>query len=114
MTVDALTYGPRIRAARERRGLKQRPLAVASGLSQPVLHRLEAAERTATVPELIRIAAALGTTLGDLTGHSPVRDRLVFAARTNDDAAAEEMKERLAYYLEMDAYFDELGYSATT
>lgn len=112
MSVDALTFGPRIRAARERRGWKQRPLAEASGLSQPTISRLEAQQgRAASIPELIKIAAALGTTLGDLTGESPVRNRLVYAARTDDDAAAEEMKERLAFYLEMDAYFDELGYS---
>ena len=111
MAVDALTFGPRIRAARERRGWKQRPLAKASGLSQATLHRLETQDRTATIPELIRIAAALGTTLGDLTGESPVRDRLIYAARTSDNTAAEEMKERLALYLEMDAYFDDLGYT---
>ena len=112
MAVDALTFGPRIRAARERRGWKQRALAKASGLSQSTLHRLESRDRTATIPELIKIADALGTTLGDLTGESPVRGRLVYAARTSDDAAADEMKERLAFYLEMDAYFDELGVAA--
>lgn len=112
--VDALAFGPRIRAARERKGWKQRPLATASGLSQSTLQRLETQERTATIPELLRIAAALGTTLGDLTGESPVRDRLVYAARTSDDTAAEQMKERLAVFLEMDATFEELGYTATT
>lgn len=113
MSVDARTFGPRIKAAREHRGWNQRSLARASGLSQSTLQRLETLERTATIPELIRIAAALGTTVGDVTGESPVRDRLVYAARTSDDAAADAMKERLAFYLEMDASFDELGYSTS-
>lgn len=113
MSVDALTFGPRIKAARDRQGWNQRRLAAEAGLSQTMLSHIEAQKRTASVPELLKVAAALGTTLGDLTGGSPVRDRLTYAARTNDDATAEAMKDRLAYYLEMDAHFEDLGYSAT-
>ena len=113
MAYDALAFGLRVRAARERQGWTQRRLAAESGISQPMIARIESQERTAKVPELIKVAAALGTTLGDLTGESPVRDRLVYAARTSDNAAADAMKDRLAFYLEMDAYFESLGCSAT-
>ena len=113
MSVDALTFGPRIRAARERQGWNQRRLATQADLSQTMVSHIEGQNRTANVPELLKIAAALGTTLGDLTGGSPVRDRLVYAARTSDNATAEAMKDRLAFYLEMDAHFEDLGYSAT-
>lgn len=111
--VDALTFGTRIRQARERQGWTQRRLASEAALSQTMVSHIEAKKRPATIPELLKIAAALGTTLGDLTGESPVRDRLLYAARTNEDTRAEEMKNRLAYYLEMDAHFETLGYSAS-
>lgn len=111
--VDALTFGPRVRAARDRHAWDQRRLATEAGLSQSMVSNIETQKRTATIPELIKIAAALGTTIGDLTGESPVRDRLVYAARTTNNANAEAMKDRLAYYLEMDAHFEDLGYTTT-
>ncbi|GAB7002618.1 hypothetical protein JCM18899A_00890 [Nocardioides sp. AN3] len=111
--MQAPTFGPRVKAARDRAHLDQRELAAASGVSQSALSRIENGSKTPTIPELIKIAAGIGTTLGDLTGQSPVRDRLVYAARTTNDAAAEAMKDRLAFYLEMDAHFEDLGYSAT-
>lgn len=113
MVSTAPAFGQRVRAARTRARLDQRELAAASGVSQAEISRIETDKKSPTIPELLKIAAGLGTTLGVLTGESLVRDRLTFAARTTNDATAEVMKDRLAYYLEMDAHFADLGYPAS-
>lgn len=113
MVASALTFGQRVEAARRRGGLTQRDLGAVSGLSASTINRVETAKKSPSIPELLKIAAGLGTTLGALTGESPVRDRLTFAARTTNDATAEDMKDRLAYYLEMDAHFEEFGHSTS-
>ncbi len=113
MATSAPAFGHRVKAARTRGRLDQRQLAVASGVSQAEISRIENDKKSPTIPELLKIAAGLGTTLGALTGESLVRDRLTFAARTTNDATAEVMKDRLAYYLEMDAHFEDLGYATS-
>lgn len=112
MVITAEVTAPRIRAARLRQGWDQRKLESESGVSQSTLSRIESGKRVPSMPEILQLAAALGTSLGSLTGQSPVRERLVFAARTQDDQAAEALKDRLAFYLEMDAQFEALGYAS--
>jgi transcriptional regulator with XRE-family HTH domain len=83
MTVDLVATGARVRAARERAGLSQRALHVASGVSRLTLHRLESGVHTTlTLADMDRLAQGLGVTLEDLLYGSPVRERVQAAART--------------------------------
>lgn len=59
--------------------------------------------------ELISIAWALGCSLGELAGNSPVADRLVCSARTTGSDAMVAMRAELTHYFELDAYLDEQG-----
>lgn len=101
----ALAYGARVRAARKRAGLNQRQMAAVTGISQTMISHIESQRRVVTIPELLKIAAGLGATIGTLTGTSPVRDRLTYAARSEDPQATATLQDRLAFYLEMDAHF---------
>lgn len=55
----AYELGRAVRALREERGLSQRRLADASGMTQPAVARLEAGGTMPTLPVLERIAHAL-------------------------------------------------------
>lgn len=113
MDLDAGVVGARVRAARERQRWNQRTLADSAGLSQATLSRIESGGRLPSMPEMLQLAAALGTSLGDLTGQSAVRARLTCAARSEDDAVAEALRDRMAFYLEMDAQFAAGGHAVT-
>jgi transcriptional regulator with XRE-family HTH domain len=104
-----VTVGAGIAAARTAAGLGQRRLAQLTGITQPTLSRIEHDEREAKVNELAILAWALGCTISELTGRSPVRDRAVCAARSGDGTDMESMQLELLHYLELDAYLDEQG-----
>lgn len=89
-------------------GLTQRDVAALSAVSQPSLARIERGEKLASVPELLGIAHATGTTVGYLTGQSDLMDRVTFAARAERGADVAQVRERLSHLLEMDALLDEL------
>lgn len=55
-----------IRARRAYRRMTQAELIAATGLSRSTVGRIESAERDMDVPQLVQIAAALGTTPGEL------------------------------------------------
>lgn len=51
---------------RKERGLSQAQLAVAAGISQPLVSRILSGERSATVTELLGLCAAVGLDLSEL------------------------------------------------
>jgi transcriptional regulator with XRE-family HTH domain len=103
------TSGLRVEAARERVGLSQRALAAKAGLSQPTLHRIEQGARTPKMPELIKLARALGCSLSEISEHSPVRDRVICFARAENLSDMSGLRRELVHFLELDAYLEEQG-----
>jgi transcriptional regulator with XRE-family HTH domain len=70
-----LALGRRIRTARETTGLSQERLAAAANVHRTYMSDLERARRNPTYLVLLRVAAALGTTAGELFQDSPARSR---------------------------------------
>lgn len=65
---DLPAYGLAIRERREARRMKQSALGSEIGLSQAQVSRLETGESLPSVPQIKRIAAALGCKPADLIG----------------------------------------------
>lgn len=103
------TYGPRVKRARERAHLTQRDLAGKTGLSQAHISRTENGAQDLKMNDIISIAAATGSSVAEITGHSPVRDRAVCMGRTTNGAAGDAMREELLFFLELDAALAEDG-----
>ncbi len=61
--------GPRLRAARQARGLSLADVALATGLSKGFLSLVERSRASASVPVLLRICEALGISVGSLFDH---------------------------------------------
>lgn len=101
-----------LRDIRELAGLGQRELAEQTGIPQTTLSRIENGTRQAKANELLSLAWALGTTVAELIGQSPVRDRARFAARAEEGAGMDAMRAELLFYLELDAYLENQGISA--
>ncbi|PMC76906.1 MULTISPECIES: helix-turn-helix domain-containing protein [unclassified Brachybacterium] len=102
------TIGQRVDAARERAGLTQRQLAARTGLPQATLSRVINGTRTPKTPELLRIAAAAGTTFAELTSQD-LPERVQTAARTTNGGAAADLRKRLLYFMEIDVHLDDCG-----
>lgn len=64
--------GSKLRAQRERIGMKREVLALAVGMSASGVGLYEAGLRTPPRPVLIRLAAALGCAPGDLVDADPM------------------------------------------
>ncbi len=96
-------------ATRERAGFGQRELARKAGISQATLHRIETGDRSVQGSELVALAWALGCTVSELTGNSPVRKRARFAARGSGGSDMDTMSAELLHYLELDAYLEDQG-----
>jgi len=94
-----------IESARAAAGLSQRQLQDCTGISQSTLSRILSGERVAKVTELVSIAAALGCPVSRLT-NSAVADRVRCAARVSNNSSAHQMRQRLLYFVELDAYLD--------
>lgn len=97
--------GDSVAAALNSAGISQRTLAARTSLSQTTINRIINGERPAKMTELILIASATGYTVEQLAG-SPVRDRVKVAARATNGSAMDTMRERLLFFLELDAYLD--------
>lgn len=109
--LDQVAIGVRVRAARERLGVKQQPFSATVGLSQSSLSRLETGQlppESFTSEVLSRLAGALGRSMNYLLAGSPVRDRVRLAARGDDGEDIASRCERLLDLLEVDADLDEL------
>lgn len=61
----------RIRKAREQAGMTQAGLATTTGFSQRKVSNIETATRNVSPQDLLALAKALGTTVGDLLGEEP-------------------------------------------
>lgn len=104
-----VAIGARIAARREAKGMNQRELGDATGISQTMIHRIESGQRTAGADQLVALSWALGTTYGDLIGDTEVRDRLIYAARANSERAVNAMVDEVAFYFELGAHLDDFG-----
>ena len=104
------TIAERINAAVGRiPGMTERVLAHKTGISQPTINRIKQGRRDPKMNELIAISFALGCTIGELTGNSPVARRLTCSARETQSGATAEMQAELTHYFELDAYLAEQG-----
>lgn len=108
MSIDIEQQRARIIERRRAIGIDQRAVARLGGLSQSAVVRIERGYRPATVPELVGIAHATGSSVGYLTGRSPVLDRVKVAARAADGADTRPVQDRLRYLLEMDGILDDI------
>ena len=91
-----------IESAREAAQLSQRALADRADISQPTLNRILSGKRPAKMTEIIRIAAALGCTVAQLTGPA-VSERVLCDSSSPD---MDTMRQRLLRFVELDAYLD--------
>lgn len=104
MTQSQLTAS--VASAMTAAGLSQRDLSALTGISQPTLSRILSGNRVAKMPEIIKIADAVGCTLAQLTGSS-ASTRVQFAARATNDTGMEVLHQRLLHFIELDAYLDD-------
>ena len=94
--------GAAIESAREAAQLSQRALADRADISQPTLNRILSGKRPAKMTEIIRIAAALGCTVAQLT-ETAVSERVLCDSSSPD---MDTMRQRLLRFVELDAYLD--------
>lgn len=62
----AARFGAAVRSAREAQGISQEDLASRAGLHRTYVSMIERGRRTASIAVVEKLAAALGTTMGDL------------------------------------------------
>src|SRR2546423_4170916 len=75
---EAPGIGPRLRAARERRGWSREALAFHSGLSWSAISQVESGRRTNARPQtLSALSEALGVTIDYLVGRGPPRSPML-------------------------------------
>lgn len=101
-----------IESARTAAGLSQRALAARTGISQATLNRILNGERTAKMTEIIQIADAVGCTVGQLTSNT-VAERVQCAARATNGSSMAKMRQRMLHFIELDAFLDDQGISAS-
>ena len=104
--MNAYDIGKRIDEARSKASLSQRKLAERAGMAQATLSRTIAGERTATIPELLRIADATGVSFASLTGEGGVGDRVECAARSTNGSGMTAMRAALNGFMELSDYLD--------
>ncbi len=63
-----MMIGQRIKRLRKERGYSQRDLAMRSGVSDAFICQVETGRNGIGVPALMKLAKALGTTVGKLVG----------------------------------------------
>lgn len=61
------SFGAAVRAARMAKGISQEELALRSGIDRSYLGAIERGDQNPGLLHLVRIVAALGTTVADLT-----------------------------------------------
>lgn len=108
----ATTTGQRIKRARATWDRSQRDLEAETGISQATLSRIENGLRVPRLNEVLSLSWALGLTVEEMTGHSPVSPRLECAARADLNADMTPMQDELAHFLELDAFLEEQGVPA--
>ncbi len=109
MDVDRTAVGVRLATARKRFGRSQRELAELTGVPQAMVSRLEQGIPTrAPLTILDTLATTLGIRLDHLLYGSPVRERVLAAARTPAGADASAALERAVELLEFDDSLDQV------
>lgn len=103
------TIGDRIKRARALWDRSQRDLEAETGLSQSTLSRIENGIREVKLNELLSLSWALGFTVSELTGHSPVGARIECAARADLAGDMADMQDELTHFLELDAFLEDQG-----
>lgn len=73
---ETIDVGERLRAVRQLRSLTLRQVSERAGVSESFLSQLERGKASASIASLQRIAAALGTSLGDLFNADPRRAKV--------------------------------------
>lgn len=102
--------GTRVRNQRTRLGLTQRALAARSGLPQSRVHRIEMdPSRPIDLGDLSRIAAGLGVSMTSLIEDSPVRERVLGAARARNDDAVTGALQSACDLIELEERLSGLG-----
>lgn len=76
MSDELAQLGPRLRTARQSRGLTLEELATAAGMSTSTLSRLESGKRQASLELLLPLCRRLGISLDDLVSPEPVDPRV--------------------------------------
>lgn len=106
--------GNLIREAVSAARLTQRELEARTGISQSTLNRIITGQRTAKLPEIVKIAQATGHTVAQLTGLSTVADRVQCAARATNGSEMAEMHEALLRFIELNDYLDDQAVPAAS
>jgi Zn-dependent peptidase ImmA (M78 family) len=110
MVATAAQVGARVRAERERMGLSQRALGRRANLPQARIHRIETdSSRSIDLVDLSKLAAGLGMTMSSLIEDSPVRDRVLAAARAGDDSAVADALRVACDLIELEERLSGLG-----
>lgn len=92
-----------------RANMSQRRLADVTEISQSTLSRIVAGDRMVSMPELILIAEATGTTVAQLAGTSNVAERVQYAARSTNSSSMDSMRQKLLHLVELNGYLDDQG-----
>ncbi|WP_322755162.1 XRE family transcriptional regulator [Frankia sp. Cas3] len=109
MEVDRVAMGVRLAAARKQLGTSQRDLAELTGVPQAMVSRLEKGIPTrAPLTTLDTLATTLGIRLDHLLYGSPVRERVLAAARTPAGADVCAALEHAVELLEFDNALDQV------
>ena len=69
---EAVALGSRLRLARTRTGSTLEEVASAAGMTSSHLSRVERGEKLPSMGAMLRLAAALGVSVGDLMGGAPI------------------------------------------
>ncbi|NMF32500.1 helix-turn-helix transcriptional regulator [Corynebacterium ammoniagenes] len=107
--MDTQLVASQIAYALVRANMSQRRLADETEISQSTLSRIISGERAVTMPELILIARATGTTVAQLAGTSSVSQRVQYAARSTNASSMESMRHKLLHFVELNDYLDDHG-----
>lgn len=89
-----MNYGERIKRYREQRGMSQAELARRSGIRGVFLSRIENGKRGFDLEEAVKIARALGISIGMLAGESDADEAATVDELMTLRRQYEEMKQR--------------------
>lgn len=104
------SFGERVRARRRASGLSERALAEAAGLPQPRLHRIETdPNREVSLEDASKLAVALDVRIFWLLDGSPIRDRIVTAARAERTEDAATAVDAVMHLLEVEERLNDAG-----
>ncbi|MFE3502669.1 helix-turn-helix domain-containing protein [Kitasatospora sp. NPDC059160] len=114
-TADVLaSIGPRLRAARERRGTTLTGVSRATGIALSTLSRIETGRRRPTLEVLLRLAQEYGASLDELAGTAPAPPAGTTTRRRRTDATEKSVLPLTRYVGGLHAHKHVLPAAATT